>query len=90
MHARVCAKLLQSCETLCDPTDCRSPGSSVHGILQARILEGVAMQPGIEPGIFPNQESNLRVLCLLHWQASALPIAPSGGTGKPADCSELL
>ena len=39
----VCAKLLQSCPTLCDPMDCSLPGSSVHGILQARILEWVAM-----------------------------------------------
>ena len=33
----------QSCPTLCDPTDCSPPGSSVHGILQARILEWVAI-----------------------------------------------
>ena len=33
----------QSCPTLCDPTDCSPPGSSVHGILQARILEWAAM-----------------------------------------------
>ena len=32
-----------SCPTLCDPMDCSLPGSSVHGILQARILEWVAM-----------------------------------------------
>ena len=32
----------QSCLTLCDPMDCSFPGSSVHGILQARILEWVA------------------------------------------------
>ena len=32
-----------SCPTLCDPMDCSPPGSSVHGILQARILEWVAM-----------------------------------------------
>ena len=38
-----CAKLLQSCPTLCDPTDHSLPGSSVHGILQERILEWVAM-----------------------------------------------
>ena len=38
-----CAKLLQSCLILCDPMDCSPPGSSVHGILQARILEWVAM-----------------------------------------------
>ena len=40
----VCSvKLLQSCPTLCDPMDCGLPGFSVHGILQARILEWVAM-----------------------------------------------
>ena len=33
----------QSCPTLCDPTDCSLPGSSVHGILQARILEWIAI-----------------------------------------------
>ena len=33
----------QSCPTLCHPVDCSPPGSSVHGILQARILESVAM-----------------------------------------------
>jgi len=40
-----CVKALvtQSCLTLCDPMDCSPPGSSVHGILQARILEWVAM-----------------------------------------------
>ena len=39
----VCAKLLQSCLTLCDPMDCSLPGFSVLGILQARVLEWVAM-----------------------------------------------
>ena len=33
----------QSCPTLCDPVDCSPPDSSVHGVLQARILEWVAM-----------------------------------------------
>ena len=37
------AKLLQLCPTLCDSMDCSPPGSSVHGILQARRLEWVAM-----------------------------------------------
>ena len=40
--ACVCAKLLQLCLTLCHPMDCSLPGSSVHGIFQARILELVA------------------------------------------------
>ena len=39
----MCAKLLQSCPTLCDPKDLSPPGSSVHEILQARILEWVAI-----------------------------------------------
>ena len=39
----VCAKSLQPCLTLCDPMDCSLPGSSVHAILQARILEWVAV-----------------------------------------------
>ena len=33
----------QSCPTLCNPMDCSPPGSSVHGILQARILEWIAI-----------------------------------------------
>ena len=37
------AKSLQSCPTPSDPMDCSPPGSSVHGILQARILEWVAI-----------------------------------------------
>ena len=41
---RVCVRrVAQSCLTLCDPMDCSPPGSSVHGVLQARILEGVAV-----------------------------------------------
>ena len=41
--AAAAAKLLQSCPTLCDPIDCSLPGFSVHGILQARTLEWVAI-----------------------------------------------
>ena len=54
MHTH--AKLLQLCLTLCDPMDLSPPGFSVHGILQARVLEWVAMpssrgssDPGIKP-----------------------------------------
>ena len=39
----VCVLVTQSCLTLCDPMDCSPPGSSVHGILQARILGWVAI-----------------------------------------------
>ena len=46
------AKSLQSCLTLCYPIDGSPPGSSIHGILQARILEWVAarVQPPQDPG----------------------------------------
>ena len=51
-----CDKSLQLCPTFCSPMDCSLPGFSVHGILQVRILEWVAMTapggrpgPGIEP-----------------------------------------
>ena len=44
MTLRVCcAKSLQSCPTLCNPVDCSLPGFSIHGILQARILEWVTI-----------------------------------------------
>ena len=36
----LCAQL---CPTPCDPVDCSPPGSSVHGVLQARVLEGLAI-----------------------------------------------
>ena len=39
----VCVLDAQSCLTLCDPMDCSPPGFSVHGILQARILECIAI-----------------------------------------------
>ena len=52
----MCAQLLQLYPTLCDPMDCSPPGSSVHGILQARTLEWAAISssgdlhdPGFKP-----------------------------------------
>ena len=45
----------QTCSTLCNPTDCSPPGSSVHGILQARMLEWLPCPP---PGIVPTQGWN--------------------------------
>ena len=39
----VCVLVAQSCPTLCDPMDCSPSSSSVHGVLQARILESVAI-----------------------------------------------
>ena len=42
-YAAAAAKSLQLCLTLFDPTDSSPPGSSAHGILQARLLEWVAI-----------------------------------------------
>ena len=60
-NACVHSKPLQWCPTLCDPVGSSPPGSSVHGILQARILEWVAM-PSFRGS---SQGLNLRLLCLL-------------------------
>ena len=54
--------------TLCVPMECSLPGSFVHWILQARILQG----------IFLTQGWNLHLLSLLHWQVDSLPLAPPG------------
>ena len=43
MHVAAAAKSLQLCPTLCDPIDGSPPGSAIPGILQARILEWVAI-----------------------------------------------
>ena len=52
----LCAKLLQSFLTLCDLIDCNPPGSCVHRILQARVMDWVAMPSS--RGIFPTQRWN--------------------------------
>ena len=67
-------------QTPCDPMDHSLPGSSVHGILQARILEWVAMPSS--RGLFLTQgwKESLCLLCLLHWQAGSLPLVSPGTT----------
>ena len=59
----VCLLVAQLCLTVCNPTDCSSPGSSVYGIFHART--GVGCHSLLQ-GIFPTQASNP---CVLHcWQ----------------------
>ena len=69
------AKSLPLSPTLCDPLDCSPPGSSVHGILQARTLEWAALSPS---GVFPTQGWNPNLLCLLHQQAGSSLLVPPG------------
>ena len=64
-----CAKSHQSCPTLCNLVDCSPPVSSDNGILQARILEWVAM-PSSRRSSRPRDWTH--VLRLLHWQMGSL------------------
>ena len=70
--ASCCCLVTKACPTFCDPTDYSPPGSFVHGILQARILECVAVSFSIS---FPTQGTNPH---LLHWQACSLPLSHLG------------
>ena len=66
----------QSCPTLCIPMDDYSPpGSCVHGVIQARILEWVAISScrGSSP---PRHQTH--ILWLLHWQVDSLPLSHLG------------
>ena len=65
-------KVAQSSMTLCDPMDCSLPGSSVHGILQARILDGL---PLLSAGDLPNPGTEPRSPAL---QVDSLPAEPQG------------
>ena len=69
-YACLHGKSLQSCLILCDPMVGSLPGSTVHGILQARVVEWVAMPSS--RGIFLTRGLNLCLLCLLHWQVGFL------------------
>ena len=70
----MCAKLLQSCLTMWLWSIAHQAPPSM-GIHQARMLEWATMP---SQGIFPTQGSNPWLLCLLHWQAGSLPLAPPG------------
>ena len=71
----------QLCLTLYDPMDCNPPGSSVHGIFLARILEWAATS---SPGDLPDPGIEPVSLAL---QANSLPLEPSE---KPDDICEKL
>ena len=69
----VCVLVAQSCLTLCNPMDCSLPVSSVHGILQARILEWVAIPFSRESFRTKDQ---VRVFPAM--EADSLPYEPPG------------
>ena len=61
VQRHICVQSLQPCLTLCNPVDCRLTGSSVHGILQARILEWVAM-PSSSSGLISSVQFSRSVV----------------------------
>ena len=63
-HTCMCAKSLQLYLTLCDHLDCNTPGSSVHGIFQARILEWVAM-PSSRGSSWPMTQTPVSYVCCI-------------------------
>ena len=85
----------QSCPTLCDPMDYSQPGSSVHGILKARILEWVAISYS-RWSSWPMDR--IHISCVLHWQADSLSLVRRGKPHKIAwkkksqllDCIRLV
>ena len=77
LHTCVCPKLLQLCPTLWDPMACSSPDSSVHGILQARILEWVVMTSSRRSS-WPRHQTC--ILCFLYWQVGSILLV---ALGKP-------
>ena len=54
------SEVAQSCLTLCDPMNCSPPGSSVHGIFQARVWSGVPL-PSLENSMEVPQKAKTRV-----------------------------
>ena len=72
-RVRVPAQSLQLFLTLCNPVHHSPPGSSVHGIFQARILEWVALPSSRGSSWLRDQAHKL-----LHWQTHSLPLAPPG------------
>ena len=67
--ACVCAKSLQLYITLCDPMDQSLPGSSVHGVLQTKILEWVVM-PSSKGSSWPRDRTHVSyVSCIGRWEA---------------------
>ena len=72
----VLTKSLQLCPGLCNPMDFNPPGSSIYGILQARILERAAISSSRASS---RTRAQIHISCLLHWQVCSLPLVPPGG-----------
>ena len=70
------AKSLRLCLTLCEPMDHSLPGSSIHGILQPKMLEWVTL-PSSRESSQPRDRTHVSYV-YLHWKAGSLPLVPLG------------
>ena len=78
----------QSCPSLCDPMDCSPPGSFVHGVLQARVLEWVAM-PSSGGCSLPRAQTHVSCIsCIGRWVLYHWTIWDSGWGQKY--CSQII
>ena len=82
------AKSLQSCLTLSNPLDCSLPGSSIHGILQAGILEWVAMSSSRGPFQLRNQTHVYCSSCLAGGFYTSEPLGQSYWAKREALCGK--
>ena len=59
------SEVAQLCPTLSDPMDCSPPGSSVHGIFQARVLAWVAIAFSVRSS--PNKDHEIEIIIMSDW-----------------------
>ena len=71
------SEVAQSCPTLCDPLDCSPPGSSIHGILQARVLEWIAVSCS-RGSSWPRDQTQVSCIAGRHFTIWATREAPKG------------
>ena len=78
----------QLCPTLCDSINCSPLGSSVYGIIRARVLEWVAISSS--RGSSSTQGLNPCLLWLLHWQVNSLPLSHLGNPAVDVRSKNLI
>ena len=88
MCSQCCSLAAQSCLTLCDPMGCSPPGSSVHGILQAQILEWAAISSSKGSS---RPKDRTRVSCASCTGRRALhPLSHLGSPCAPVKLGQLI
>ena len=90
-HSLPACKSFQSCPTLRDPMNCSLPGSSIHGISQARILQLDLPKPGIKPTSFLSSAlAGGFFTSSTTWEASPLLRVGNSGWDQPSSSSPSL